>query len=297
MTQAVLAPPGDVRGRFRIDLAYDGTDFHGWARQPGLRTVQGVLEYGLDRVLGPDAVYSVVVAGRTDAGVHARHQVAHLDIAQARELSNRRQAPPATVLLRKLRGAIARDSDLVIHRVAPAPVEFDARFSATGRAYAYRIADAESFRDPLRRRDTLWANLSLDVEAMAAMAARQLGFRDWAAFCKPREGATTLRTLTDFSWHRDAEGVLVASVAADAFCHNMVRYLVGASLAVGRGRLSIDDVDDIREAGEHVPAIVVAPPHGLTLVKVTYPDSVQGLAEQAGVAKARRSADGDSDAD
>ncbi len=276
--------------RFRIDLGYDGTDFHGWARQPGERTVEGAFHEAVNLVIGPDAHVRLVVAGRTDAGVHARAQVAHLDIAgQHRLLPYGRDVDVlAKVLTRKLRGALARHPDIAIHSVVPAEPGFDARFSATGREYAYRIADNLAIVDPIRRRDTLRVNVALDERQMDLMARAQVGFHDWAAFCKPRPGATTLRTLTEFSWRREDDGVLVASIAADAFCHNMVRYLVGASVAVGRGRISAADVDVIRESREHALAVVVVPPHGLTMMGVTYPSSPAELSAQAERSRARR---------
>lgn len=290
MSELVVGTHVERPQRFRLDLSYDGTDFHGWARQPGLRTVQGVLEDALQRVLGPQASFAVVVAGRTDAGVHARGQVAHVDISGSHRLSAAGSADGvAGGLARKLGSVLTREPDLIVHRASPALPGFDARFSATGRAYTYRIADAGAEWNPLRRRDTLHTGVHLDEAVMHAMARNQIGFRDWAAFCKPRDGATTLRTLTEFSWRRDAEGVLVASIAADAFCHNMVRYLVGASVAVGRGRLQPAEVDAIRESGHHSPAVVVVPPHGLTLVQVTYPETALEMAEQVERARARRS--------
>lgn len=296
-----MSDPQDISAvagvrRFRVDVSYDGTDFHGWAIQPGLRTVQGVIEQALELVLGPQTFRSIVVAGRTDAGVHARAQVFHVDVSEANRLTAARRTGESlhAGLLRKLTSALTRHPDVIIHSIQPALPGFDARFSATERSYVYRLADTHSRKEPLRRRDTLWLNKPLDVGAMDQMARRQVGFHDWAAFCKPRAGATTLRTVTTFEWRRDADGLLIGSIAADAFCHNMVRFLVGASVAVGRGRLTPDEVDVIRESRRHAHAVVVTPARGLTLTGVEYPGA-DGLAAQALRSRAKREEFGDID--
>ena len=283
---------GQVR-RFRLDLGYDGTDFHGWARQPGLRTVQGTLEEAVGLLLGSGSRFDLVVAGRTDAGVHARHQVAHVDIPDTARLF---QGPDggvqtaAELIERRLGSLLRRDPDLVVHGVQEVDESFDARFSATGRRYVYRVADAQSVSDPLRRRDTLvLGHVRLDEDAVAEASAALLGYHDWAAFAKPRDGATTWRTLREFSWSRDGSGVLEASVAADAFCHHMVRYLVGAALAAGRGVHTAQTLVRIRDSGVHGRGITVVPAHGLTLVDVTYPSSAAECWAQAQRARARRS--------
>ena len=213
--------------RLRIDCAYDGTDFSGWAAQPGRRTVQGELEQALATALRLPEV-RVTVAGRTDAGVHARGQVAHLDLDRdvVETSAGRSRDTPLDALARRVDGIAP--PDLRVRRVSEAPEGFDARFSATWRRYAYRIADAPGLADPLVRSHVLAWPRPLDLEAMNDASAPLLGLQDFAAFCKRREGATTVRTLLDLHWTRDASGIAVGSVRADAFCHNMVRALVGS---------------------------------------------------------------------
>lgn len=278
--------------RIRLDIAYDGTHFRGWARQPALRTVQGTLEDALARVLGGDP--RLVVAGRTDAGVHASGQVAHLDLddAQTERLAARpghrhSEADPVARLAARLRGVLGAYSDVTVHRTAPAPEGFDARFSAVWRRYEYRIADRTSGYDPFERHRTTTVRAELDEEEMDAAARSLTGLHDFAAYCKPREEATTIRTLFEFDWHRAPDGVLVANVKADAFCHSMVRALVGACVAVGEGRLDIEDVAAIRDARERVPDVKVLAARGLTLAEVGYPtdELLAGRAEQT---RARR---------
>jgi tRNA pseudouridine38-40 synthase len=277
--------------RIRLDIAYDGTNFRGWARQPGLRTVQGTLEHALARILG--GAPRLVVAGRTDAGVHAAGQVAHLDLddAQSARLEARR-APASAVeaLAARVTGATGTYSDVAVRRVTPAPDGFDARFSAVWRRYEYRVADEVTGYDPLERLRTTSVRSRLDVEAMDAAARSLTGLHDFAAYCKPRDEATTIRTLLEFDWRRDDRGVLVANVKADAFCHSMVRALVGGCVAVGEGKLGVDDVASIRDAGERVPDVKVLAARGLTLTEVGYPadDLLAARAEQT---RARRDAE------
>ncbi len=217
----------DALVRVRVDLSYDGAGFSGWAAQPGRRTVEGVLSETLGHVLRLPAPVRLTVAGRTDSGVHARGQVAHADLpADA-------WAAHADAALRRLSRALP--PDLRVRSIAVAPDGFDARFSALWRRYAYRICDDPARADPLRRHDTLWNPRPLDLAAMNEAAALLLGEHDFAAFCRKREGATTVRALRRLEWARDADGVAVGCVVADAFCHNMVRALVGALLPVGEG--------------------------------------------------------------
>ncbi|WP_253202090.1 tRNA pseudouridine(38-40) synthase TruA [Subtercola sp. PAMC28395] len=281
--------------RVRLDLAYDGTDFAGWARQPGLRTIQGEVEKalaGLYSKLGPIA--SLVVAGRTDAGVHARGQVAHLDLSdeQAAKIEVSRIALSVNGLLSTMPSTMPSNTpggnqDIVIRRSTISDEGFDARFSALWRRYEYRIADTLPARNPLTRRTTAWTTKPLDVELMNEAAAQMLGLHDWAAFCRPRPFATTIRTLQEFMWVRTGDDTVVASLEADAFCHSMVRALVGATVAVGEGRLSVDDVVRLREALERTSAFKVMPARGLTLTEVGYPDAA-GLAVRANETRARR---------
>jgi len=269
--------------RLRLDLAYDGTDFHGWATQPGLRTVQGLLEAALAQVLRVEAA-PVTCAGRTDTGVHARGQVVHVDVAPdvLAASAGRSTDPPTEALLRRLNGVLP--ADVRVRGLREVPEAFDARFSAVWRRYAYRIADHPALADPLVRRAVLARPRRLDLDAMNAAASGLIGEHDFAAFCKRREGATTVRTLLDLSWGRDAEGLAVASVRADAFCHHMVRSLVGALVAVGEGRRPPSWAAEVLAAGVRDAAVTVVPAHGLTLEEVGYPDDA-GLAAQATAAR------------
>jgi len=276
--------------RIRLDIAYDGTGFRGWAKQPGLRTVQGVLEAGLARIVGSEA--HLIVAGRTDAGVHASGQVAHVDLDEAQwsrvtARHGKAASDPAGSLARRIRGVLGQYPDVTVSRTTLAPDGFDARFSAVWRRYRYRLADAGVGYDPMRRNDTTAVRASLDVDQMDAAARTLIGLHDFAAYCKPREEATTIRALLDYRWHRDADGVLIADVKADAFCHSMVRALVGACAAVGEGRLSVDDVVRLREELTRTSAFKVLPARGLTLAEVGYPadDLLAARAEQT---RARR---------
>ncbi|MEJ2858545.1 MULTISPECIES: tRNA pseudouridine(38-40) synthase TruA [unclassified Saccharothrix] len=242
----------------RLDLGYDGTEFSGWARQPGRRTVCGVLEDTMSTVLREDV--SLTVAGRTDAGVHATGQVAHADLPAAVDVDG---------LPRRLARALPSDVRVFSARVVPA--EFDARFSALRRHYEYRVTDAPFGASPLRRLDTLAWPRALDVDALNAASELLLGERDFCAFCKRREGATTIRELQRLAWERDGD-VLTAFVSADAFCHSMVRSLVGALLAVGEGRKPVSWPASLLSLTARSSEVTVAPAHGLSLVRVDYPD-------------------------
>ncbi|AHI01550.1 tRNA pseudouridine(38-40) synthase TruA [Kutzneria albida] len=254
-----VTPTGDGGlVRIRLDLGYDGTEFSGWARQPGRRTVCAVLEDSMSQVLRHDV--RLTVAGRTDAGVHATGQVAHADL-------------PSTVDVDGLVKRLSRflPTDVRVFRASQVPAEFDARFSALRRHYVYRVTDAPHGADPMRRLDTLAWPRPLDLDALNEASRRLLGEHDFVAFCRRREGATTIRELQRLDWRRDAEGVLLASVSADAFCHSMVRSLVGALLAVGEGRKQADWPAGLLTATERTSSVTVAPPHGLALIRVDYP--------------------------
>jgi tRNA pseudouridine38-40 synthase len=319
------ARPGSGLVRLRLDLGYDGTDFSGWARQPGRRTVQGVLTEALGRVLRLDPPPELVVAGRTDAGVHATGQVCHLDVQDgawtafgAASAGRRSERQGPADLLRRLAGVLP--PDVRVHVVSEAPAGFDARFSALHRRYAYRVCDSPAGVRPLRRRDVLAHRRPLDAAAMAAAAQTLVGLHDFAAFCRRRDGATTIRTLLEYRWSRVVEGdgaqpaegererppegepagrdgaqpapegLLVAAVVADAFCHSMVRALVGAVLAVGDGRRPVDWPARVLAAGVRDPGVTVVPPHGLVLEHVAYP-AADRLAERARQARAVRTRD------
>ncbi|MFD5144955.1 tRNA pseudouridine(38-40) synthase TruA [Streptomyces sp. NPDC058401] len=253
--------PGHVR--VRLDLSYDGKDFSGWAKQRVLRTVQGELESALQTVMRlPDPV-ELTVAGRTDAGVHARGQVAQFDVR------DEVWAEHQDKLLRRLAGRLPHD--VRVWEAAEAPAGFNARFSAIWRRYAYRVGDHQAGVDPLRRGHVFWYQWPLDVDAMNEAAAALVGEHDFAAYCKKREGATTIRTLQQLSWERDAEGIITATVRADAFCHNMVRSLVGALLHVGDGHRTTDWPGKVLAAAVRDSSVHVVKPHGLTLEEVGYP--------------------------
>jgi tRNA pseudouridine38-40 synthase len=272
----------DSSVRVRVDLSYDGAGFAGWAAQPGQRTVEGVLSETLGHVLRLPAAVRLTVAGRTDSGVHARGQVAHADLpADA-------WAAHAGAALRRLSRALP--PDLRVRSIGVAPDGFDARFSALWRRYAYRICDDPARADPLRRHDTLWNPRPLDLAAMNEAAALLLGEHDFAAFCRKREGATTVRALRRLDWARDADGVAVGCVVADAFCHNMVRALVGALLPVGEGGRPVSWPGQVLAATVRDPAVRVVPAHGLSLEEVRYPEP-ELLAARAALTRRVRVAD------
>ncbi|MFT3861900.1 tRNA pseudouridine(38-40) synthase TruA [Micropruina sp.] len=264
--------------RLRLDIAYDGSDFHGWAAQRGLRTVQEELEAWIPRLLRLSEPVTLTCAGRTDAGVHARGQVAHLDLPPV-ENADRLVAD----LAYKLRNVLP--SDLVVRRVSVAPPGFDARFSAIWRRYVYRIAD--STPDPLLRIHTHAMRSELDLARINAMASRLTGLHDFAAFCKAREGATTIRNLQHLSARRTWGDVAEITVRADAFCHSMVRSLVGALVAVATSRRDPDWLVGLLGATERAGEITVMPPGGLTLEEVGYPPDRE-LAARATEARAVR---------
>lgn len=276
--------------RLRLDISYDGTNFAGWTKQPTLRTVQGELEAAIATVFQRHgSPPTLTVAGRTDAGVHATGQVAHLDLSaeQLASLDDRRGQSGPQSLARRLNGIAGLSSDVVVRSTAIAPAGFDARFAAIWRRYEYRVEDAINPRNPLVRGFTLSYPTALDVAAMNEAATTLLGLHDWATYCKPREGGTTIRTLQQFSWERQNDGIVLARVQADAFCHSMVRSLVGASLAVGEGKLAASDLVTLRDDGARTSAFKTAPAKGLTLVEVGYPPDEQ-LAARAEQTRARR---------
>lgn len=254
--------------RLRIDFAYDGTDFSGWARQPGLRTVEGELEQAWAKILRHDV--RLVVAGRTDSGVHARGAVAHVDVDDTAfaSLPGRSARSPEAAAVTRLAGVLP--PDVVVRRVRVAPEGFDARFSAEHRRYSYTLCDRPERLDPLRRREVVLHKRELDVEAMNEAAGSLCGLRDFAAFCKRREGATSIRTLLRYRWERQ-EDLVVGTVVADAFCHSMVRALVGGVIPVGEGRRPVDWPLEVAARGRRDPSVTVMPAHGLVLEEVCYP--------------------------
>ncbi|MFF0818529.1 tRNA pseudouridine(38-40) synthase TruA [Rhodococcus sp. NPDC003318] len=273
--------------RFRLDITYDGTDFSGWARQPGLRTVCGVLEDAMSTVLRQPV--QLTVAGRTDAGVHASGQVAHCDL-EVPEVGDGRTGHGAGLddpdrLVRRL--ARFLPPDVRVKRITAVPADFDARFSAIRRHYEYRISTAQYGAEPLRARDTVSVPKQLDLDAMQAASRALLGLHDFAAFCRRREGATTVRELQRFDWARSEPDILTAHVSADAFCWSMVRSLVGAVLAVGEGRRTPEWTAALLQERERSSSVLVAPAHGLSLVRVDYPADDELAARNAATREVR----------
>lgn len=267
--------------RIRLDLSYDGSHSHGWATQPGLRTIQGELEAVASLVLRQPV--SLTVAGRTDAGVHARRQVAHLDVATDvwEKLPGRTSKTSGEALIDRMNSLLARRaaealgtprgySDVVVHRASVVPDDFDARFSATWRAYSYRIADGVAGWDP-KRTDVLWLSHCLDIDAMNRAAQPLLGEHDFLSYCKPRDGASTVRTLLELRFER-VDGVVIGYAKADAFCHSQVRTLMGTLLEVGRGVRGEDWPRERLAARNRDGNVIVAPPHPLTLEAIGYPE-------------------------
>lgn len=253
--------------RIRLDVSYDGTGFSGWAAQPGRRTVAGVISAELDRVLGAGTATGLTVAGRTDAGVHATGQVCHVD------LPDEAWSAVEETLLRRLAGLLP--PDVRVRAAYAVDGSFDARFSALFRRYEYRVTDERYGAEPLRRFDTLAWPRPLDLDLLNQAAGGLVGEHDFAAFCKRKENATTIRTVTRIEWRRDPDGILVATVQADAFCQAMVRSLVGGMLAVGEGRRPPDWPGSLLSRNARVDEVPVVGPHGLTLVEVGYPDATE----------------------
>jgi len=259
--------------RLKLDVAYDGAGFSGWAVQPGRRTVAGDLTEALTTLFGVDGPTGLTVAGRTDAGVHASGQVCHVDVPP--------QAWPALrdSIVKRLAGLLP--PDVRVMAVTAVPDAFDARFSALSRRYEYRVTDVPWGAVPLRRYDTATWPRELSLEALNAAAAGLVGQHDFAAFCRRKEHATTIRAVGRLDWRRDPDGILVATVQADAFCQSMVRSLVGAMLFVGDGRRPASWPAALLSRRERSSEVTVAPAHGLSLVEVVYPDSEEDLERRA----------------
>ena len=273
MTEPTLYPESGFR-RLRIDLAYDGTNFAGWAKQPDRRTVQECIETALATI--SQITPETIVAGRTDAGVHATGQVIHVDLPESVALDD---------LVYKLNRLL--DEDVRVRNVSIAPEAFHARFSALRRYYRYKILDDNKVLDPLARLDVSTWYRPLDLDVMNKTSALLLGEHDFAAFCKYREGATTIRTLEKYEWKRSLEGFLVADIVADAFCYSMVRNLVGAVVCVADGRFDPEWIAGVLNNKERVSDSLVFPGRGLTLYQVDYPNDAE-LLERAKKTIARR---------
>jgi tRNA pseudouridine38-40 synthase len=240
---------------YRIDLAYDGSGFHGYARQPQVRTVQGELEAALFKLTGE---VETTVAGRTDRGVHARRQVVSfiaedgLDLERVKRSLNRQLAP-----------------EIAIASVAVAPDGFSARFSATERSYTYLILNREE-PDPFLAKTSWHYETPLDIEAMNSGMTQVIGEHDFAAFCRKAGGRSTVRRLDQASWSDTGKRLLAFDVSASSFCHQMVRSLVALSVEIGRGRVDPESVSGILASKDRQHAKGAAPAHGLTLTAVSY---------------------------
>ncbi len=278
---AELAEPFTVR--WRLDIAYDGTNFSGWAAQAGRRTVQGELETWITRILRLDERAQLICAGRTDAGVHARGQVAHLDLDPTVITDG------GDLLIRRLNRVLG--GDCVVRRISVAPPGFDARFAAIWRRYVYRLRDDNVPPDPLYRYQISQVRAQVDLARVNEEAATLIGLRDFGAFCRRRDGASTIRTLLELNSRRVASGpmagVIECTVRADAFCHSMVRSLVGALVAVATGQRDHEWLAAITERGVRDSTITVMPAAGLTLEEVGYPADHE-LATRALEARALR---------
>ncbi len=278
MAEPTLFPESGFR-RLRLDIAYDGTQFSGWATQPGKRTMQDMVEEAIARIVRHDI--DSVVAGRTDAGVHATGQVIHVDVADTafdRELT-----------YKDLRYKLNRilDEDIRITNISEAPSGFHARFSALRRYYTYKILDDNQVITPAQRFDVAPWYRHLDHNVMNEAASHLLGTHDFAAFCKFKVGGTTVRSLEKYEWVRTEDGLLIADVVADAFCYSMVRNLVGAIVCVADGRKPTSWIAQLLANKERVSDSLVFPARGLTLYRVDYPSDDQ-LLERAKVTVARR---------
>ncbi len=270
--------------RLRVDLAYDGRPFHGFARQPGLPTVQGAVEDALAGLLGTPV--RTTCAGRTDRGVHADAQVLHLDVDPAVPAAARLLADPVRAH-RRLAAAVP--DGIRIHAVRRVPDGFDARFAATARVYRYRLRDGvdprgrgRAGRGVARDPGDVWSlTADLDVAAMRRAGHHLLGEHDFASFCRRAPGRTTVRRVDALTLRRlpvDAvragrrvgPGRIDVRVVGPAFCHQQVRAVVGCLVEVGRGRRPPGWVGEVLAARDRSAAAALAPPHGLTLEEVRY---------------------------
>lgn len=267
MSEPTLFPESGFL-RLKIKLAYDGTAFSGWAKQPDRRTVQEEFEKAFSTVSRHQC--ETIVAGRTDAGVHATAQIIHVDVPIGTD-----QIDLAYRLNRLL------DADIRVLEIEVAPEGFHARFSALRRHYQYQIVDGNKAINPLDRYDRASWYRPLDLDRLNEASSLLLGEHDFAAFCKYREGATTIRTLETFKWERKADGLLVAQVVADAFCYSMVRNLVGAAVCVAEGRFEPSWIAEMLANRQRISDSMVFPAEGLTLVQVDYPNNAQLLARAA----------------
>ena len=262
MTEPTLYPESGFL-RLRVDLAYDGTNYSGWAKQPDRRTIQEEFENALSKIT--QCKVETIVAGRTDAGVHATGQVIHVDV-------------PDNLNLEELAFKLNRmlDEDIRINRVTVVQEAFHARFSALRRHYVYKIMDANAAVPPLNRFDIAPWYRALDLKLLNEASEMLIGEHDFAAYCKFREGSTTVRNLLQFDWHRNDQGIVIAHVAADSFCYSMVRNLVGAAVCVAEGRFGTDWIAATLANKERISDSLVFPSRGLTLTQVDYSQETSG---------------------
>jgi len=247
-----------------MTLAYDGTEFHGFAEQPGLRTVAGTLRAAIERVVGHPVV--LVGAGRTDRGVHARAQVVSFDVVQDTDLA----------ALRRRVGRLTA-ADLAVVSIEEAPASFDARFSATSRRYRYTICNRD-VPDPLLRRSAWWVPEPLDLNLLRLAVDPLIGEHDFSSFCRRPRGTgdrvSLVRRVLDASWEDAGEGILHFWIEANAFCHQMVRSITGTLVGTGTGgRPRPGELLGVLGARDRAAAGQIAPPHGLVLWEVRYPSS------------------------
>jgi tRNA pseudouridine38-40 synthase len=250
--------------RLRVDLTYEGTNFSGWAKQPNERTIQEEIEKALSTIT--QTKVATIVAGRTDAGVHAKHQVIHADLPSQTDINN---------LAFRLNQIL--DADIRVLDAQWAPVNFHARFTAISRTYQYKIIDAGKVTAPLDRHDSSEWFRPLDIDLMNSGSKLLLGEHDFFAFCKFREGGSTVKNLLKFNWYRDEKDVVICEISANSFRYNMVRNLVGAAVCVGEGRFKPGWMLDTLNNKERIPDSYVFPAKGLTLISVQYPPIDQYL--------------------
>ncbi|NDA81949.1 MAG: tRNA pseudouridine(38-40) synthase TruA [Actinobacteria bacterium] len=282
MKEPTLEPEGGFF-RLRIDFAYDGTNFSGWAKQRDQKTIQGEMESALEPITRNPI--SLQVAGRTDAGVHALAQVAHFDLPERDHQGHEWDLADITYRLNRI-----LPEDIRVHSITKAPQYFHARFSALSRSYIYKILDDGQTLPPLLRYDTATWYRPLDLDAMNEAVNPLLGEHDFAAFCKARESGTSIRTLKEFAFERDSMGVIIAKVKADAFCHSMVRSLIGAAVCVGEARFSPTWMKEVLDGKTRIGESLVFPARGLTLTKVEYPEDLE-LKERLSITVRRRDED------
>jgi tRNA pseudouridine38-40 synthase len=263
MTLPTLNPESGF-ARLRVDLTYDGTNFSGWAKQPNQRTIQEEFEKALTTILRTPV--TTIVAGRTDAGVHAKHQVLHSDIPIDSKIDN---------LTFRLNQFLTEE--IRVLRTAWAPVNFHARFTAQSRTYQYKIIDGGQVTAPLDRYDSVEWFRKLDINLMNLGSNLLLGEHDFFAYCKFRDGGSTVKNLLKFEWHRDENSIVIGEIQANSFRYNMVRNLVGAAVCVGEGRFEPKWMKKVLDERLRVSDSYVFPAKGLTLISISYPEIDQYL--------------------